>query len=369
MVQNVWGGMCGMSERSFPVIFDGHNDTVLSLTSTGRSFFERSDVGHIDLPRALEGGLGGGFFAVFIPDPEVPIDPVDPDDAAREALDRYSDESKRPPMMGLDHAQPEALRLAGTLIRAARESDGKVQIVRTARELQHCLDNGIFAMLLHFEGAEPLDPEGLALEVFYAAGFRSLGLTWSRKNIFCEGVPFKFPSGPDLGPGLTDAGKELVRQCNRLGIMLDLSHITEQGFWDVAAISTKPLVATHSNAHHLSPSPRNLTDKQLDAIRDSNGVVGLNFHVGFLRQDGQRDVDTPLSIMVDHIDYMAERVGIDGVALGSDFDGATMPAEVPDAAGLPRLMAALAERGFDDDALTKIAHANWVRVLRETWGE
>jgi membrane dipeptidase len=358
-----------VSERRFPLIFDGHNDTVLSLTSTGRSFMERSALGHIDLPRANEGGLGGGFFAVFVPDPAVPIQPVDPDEAAREALARYSDESKRPPMMGLDHAQPEALRLAGTLIRMARESEGKVQIVRTARELQHCLDNGIFAMILHFEGAEPLDADGLALEVFYAAGFRSLGLTWSRKNIFCEGVPFRFPSGPDLGPGLTDAGKELVRQCNKLGIMIDLSHITEQGFWDVAEITDKPLVATHSNAHMISQSPRNLTDKQLDAIRDSNGVAGLNFHVGFLRPDGQNNADTAISVMAEHVDYMVERIGIDGVALGSDFDGATMPTELKDATGLPKLMAALAERGFDDDALTRIAHGNWVRVLRETWGE
>jgi membrane dipeptidase len=358
-----------VSDARFPVIFDGHNDTVLSLTSTGRSFMDRSAEGHIDLPRSREGGLGGGFFAVFVRDPEVNIDASAPDDAAREAIARYSDSSTLPPMMELDYAQPAALRLAGTLIRVARESDGQVQIVRTAKELQHCLDNGIFAMLLHFEGAEPLDAEGLALEVFYAAGFRSLGLTWSRKNIFCQGVPFKFPSGPDLGPGLTDAGKELVRQCNKLGIMIDLSHITEQGFWDVAAITDKPLVATHSNAHAVSQSPRNLTDKQLDAVRDSNGVVGLNYHVGFLRPDGQNNADTPLSIMADHVDYLVERVGIDGVALGSDFDGATMPNELKDVTGLPKLMSVLADRGFDNEALTKLAHANWVRVLRETWSE
>lgn len=357
-----------MSSPRFPVIFDGHNDTVLSLMSTGRSLTEQSEQGHIDLPRARAGGLGGGFFAVFIMDPAAEVLSDDPD-SAKTAIARYSGESELPPMMGLSYSQPEALRAAGTLIRAARESEGQVQIVRTAAELQHCLDNGIFAMLLHFEGAEPLDTEGLALEVFYAAGFRSLGLTWSRKNVFCEGVPFKFPSSPDLGPGLTEAGKDLVRQCNNLGIMIDLSHITEKGFWDVAAISTKPLVATHSNAHVVSQSPRNLTDKQLDAVRDSGGVVGLNYHVGFLRPDGAHNADTPLSVMVEHVEHLVERVGIDGVALGSDFDGATMPLDLKDAAGLPKLMEALESRGYDHESLTKIAHANWVRVLRETWGE
>ncbi|HUG16198.1 MAG TPA: dipeptidase [Thermomicrobiales bacterium] len=357
-----------MTASRFPVIFDGHNDTVLSLMSTGRSFTERSDQGHIDIPRAREGGLGGGFFAVFVMDAAVQVDAGDRE-AARTAIARYSGEVELPPMMGLDHAQPMALKAAGTLLRVARESEGTVRVVRTATELQHCLDNGIFAMLLHFEGAEPLDTDGLALEVFYAAGFRSLGLTWSRKNLYCEGVPFKFPSGPDLGPGLTDAGKELVRQCNELGVMIDLSHITEQGFWDVAAISDKPLVATHSNAHVVSQSPRNLTDKQLDAVRDSGGVVGLNYHVGFLRPDGAHDADTPISIMVDHVEHLVERVGIDGVALGSDFDGATMPNDLKDATGLPKLMAALQDRGYDNESLTKIAHANWVRVLRETWGE
>ena len=362
-------GVLSASSNTFPVIFDGHNDTVLSLTSSGRSFFKRSPIGHIDLPRAQKGGLGGGFFAVFVTDPEVTIDPNNQEDVGKATQDRYGDIASRPPMMGLDHALPKAMQLAGTLLRLERDSQGQVKVVRTAAELQACLANGTFAMLLHFEGAEPFDEDGYALDVFYSAGFRSLGLTWSRKNIFAEGVPFKFPSDPDLGPGLSDAGKRLVKQCNQLGVMIDLSHITEQGFWDFHKLSTKPLVATHSNAWAICPSPRNLTDKQLAAVKESNGVVGLNFHVGFLRPDGARDENTPISVMADHVDYLVDKLGIDGVALGSDYDGATMPADLKDAAGLPKLMAAMQDRGYDDDSLRKIAHANWVRVLRETWGE
>jgi membrane dipeptidase len=182
-------------------------------------------------------------------------------------------------------------------------------------------------------------------------------------------VPFKFPHSPDTGEGLTETGKELVRQLNRRRVMIDVSHLNEKGFWDVAAISDAPLVATHSNAHALSASPRNLTDRQLDAIRESRGVAGLNFHVGFLREDGGRDANTPIARMVAHVNYMVERMGIDCVALGSDFDGATMPAELKDATGLPRLMRALADRGFTPEDLKKLAHGNWVRVLRATWGE
>jgi membrane dipeptidase len=358
-----------VSSGTFPVVFDGHNDTVLSLLSSGRSFFERSDEGHIDLPRAQEGGLGGGFFAVFIPDPKVDLDDSDPDAAAQATLSRYGEVSQRPPMMGLDYAQQQAFKMLATLFRVERESDGKVKIVRTASELQQCMDDGTFAMLLHFEGAEALDPDLDALEVFYQAGLRSLGPTWSRKNIFAEGVPFKFPSSPDLGDGLSDLGKALVRKCNALGIMIDLSHITEKGFWDVQKISDKPLVATHSNAHAICQSPRNLTDKQMAAIKESNGVAGLNYNVGFLRPDGGRDASMPLSVMADHIDYMVDKLGIDGVALGSDYDGAQMPEDLKDAAGLPKLMQELANRGYDTEALTKIAHGNWVRVLRDTWGE
>ncbi len=353
---------------AFPPIFDGHNDTILSMAGTGRSFFDRSDSGHIDLPRAREGGLGGGFFAIYIRDP-MPDEKVRDGVPSPETVMRtYGDERTWPEPMALDYAQSMALSLLGRLVQIPHASNGAVKVVRTAAELHECLDSGVFAMLLHFEGAEPLDPDGYALEAFYAAGLRSVGLTHSRRNRYCKGVPFKFPHSPDTGDGLTDAGRALVRQLNRRRVMIDLSHINERGFWDVAAISDAPLVATHSNAWALSNTPRNLTDRQLDAIRESRGVAGLNFHVGFLREDGARNADTPIARMVEHITYMAERMGIDCVALGSDFDGATMPAELKDATGLPKLMEALADRGYKGEDLKKLAHGNWVRVLRQTWG-
>jgi microsomal dipeptidase-like Zn-dependent dipeptidase len=131
--------------------------------------------------------------------------------------------------------------------------------------------------------AEAIDPNFELLDVLYAAGLRSLGPVWSRSNAFGHGVPFLCPSSPDTGPGLTDVGKELTRACNRLRILIDLSHLNERGFWDVAAISKAPLVATHSNAHALSPHSRNLTDKQLTAIGETGGMVGVNFATSYLR--------------------------------------------------------------------------------------
>ena len=350
-------------------VFDGHNDTLLNLhrpeRGGGRTFFERSERGHIDLPRARAGGFGGGFFAVFVP-PEQPAPPVSPS-APDWVL--TADPAKLPPplVLELPYAQRTAIAMTARLFRIEAESEGAVRVVRQADELAACLRAGVLAAVLHFEGAEAIDPELDALEVFYRAGLRSLGLVWSRPNAFAYGVPFLFPHSPDVGPGLTDVGRELVRACNRLGIMLDLSHLNERGFWDVAALSDAPLVATHSNAHALTPTPRNLTDQQLDAIRESDGMVGLNFAVGFLREDGRNDAATPLDTMVRHLDYLTARLGPDRVGLGSDFDGATIPQEIGDVTGLPKLIAALRERGYDDATLRKLTHENWIRVLRKTW--
>jgi len=348
-------------------VFDGHNDTLLSLYSgkrgSGASFFARSEQGHIDLPRAREGGFGGGFFAVFVP-PEGEREPEDKQKfATAEGFAR-----PLPPPVEPAYALRTAMAMSASLFRIEAESGGQLKVVRTADELAACLRDGVLAAILHFEGAEAIDPELNSLEVFYQAGLRSIGPVWSRPNAFGHGVPFRFPATPDTGPGLTDAGRELVRACNRLRILVDLSHLNEQGFWDVAGLSDAPLVATHANAHVLCPSTRNLTDRQLDAIKESDGMVGLNFHVGFLRADGGDDPDTPLEVMVRQLDYLAERLGIDRVGLGSDFDGATMPQAIGDVAGLPHLIAALRAHGYDDAALRKITHENWVRVLRKTWG-
>jgi membrane dipeptidase len=346
-------------------IFDGHNDTLLNLhlpdRGEGRSFFERSDLGHIDLPRAREGGFGGGFFACYVPNPE---DDGWTEESALEITENGYEVSDAP-RLDPNYARSFADELVASLFEL--ESEGGLRIVRTADELEGCLRDGTIAAILHFEGAENLGPDAGALEGLYETGLRSLGLVWSRPNAYANGVPFRFPSSPDTGPGLTGAGKELVRECNRLGVLIDLSHLNERGFWDVAELSEAPLVATHSNAHVLCPTSRNLTDKQLDAIKESDGMVGVNFAVGFLREDGGESEDTPLETVVRHVDYLVERVGIERVGFGSDFDGAKVPGEIGDVSSLPKLIAALRGHGYGEAELKKLAHDNWVRVLRETW--
>ena len=348
-------------------IFDGHNDVLQSIylpkTGKARSFFERTAEGHIDLPRMRQGGFAGGFFAVFVPSNSA----TDGFPGARPDSAATAYEMPLPAALDLTYAREITIKGMASLFRLEAESEGQIKVIRSADELTAALDREIIAAVLHFEGAEAIDPDLDALEVFYQTGLRSLGLAWSRPNAFAHGVPFKFPGSPDTGPGLSDAGRQLVKACNRLGILIDLAHITEQGFWDTTGISQTPLVVTHAGTHALCPSTRNLTDKQLDAIKESDGIVGVNFHVGFLRQDGRLEPDTPLSEIVRHIDYIAQRIGIEHVAFGSDFDGAIMPLDLGDVTGMPKLLQALRDHGYDEDALRKITYENWVRVLRKTW--
>jgi membrane dipeptidase len=320
------------------VIIDGHNDLVLHR-------WRGTPTLHMDLDAAREVGFAGGWFALYVPSPHAPDPPEIP----------YEVPLPEP------IAHEEAAAIAEELFAALCALP--VERATSADDFRE----GTVTAIVHMEGAEPIAPDLSNLEEWYDRGLRSIGLVWSRPNAFAEGVPFRFPSSPDTGPGLTDAGRELVRACNRLGILVDLSHLNEAGFWDVTRLSDKPLVATHSNAHALSPSSRNLTDAQLDAIRESGGVVGVNFAVGFLREDGGHEPSTPITEIVRHVDYLSQRMGVDHVAFGSDFDGALISEELGGAAGLPKLVAALRDAGYDDEAVARITHENWLRVLRATW--
>ena len=356
-----------MSESPPLRIFDGHNDArqfVDPATAEGRrAFFETGTGNAFDLPRARRGGFGGGFFAVAVPpDPRVPRLPQD---GLTISAGGYT--MPLPPPLDVAYAQRSTFALAARLFQLEDASQGQLKVVRDVEELAACLRDGVIAAVFHLEGAEAIDPELHTLEVLYRAGLRSLGPVWSRPNAFGTGVPFGFPRSPDTGDGLTAAGKHLVRACNRLGILIDLSHLNERGFWDVAALSDAPLVATHSNAHALCPSTRNLTDRQLDAIGASGGMVGVAFDVSMVRADGHLEPDTPLTDIGRHVEYVVERIGLDHVGFGSDFDGATMPRELADVAALPALIDALRERGYDEPALRKLASKNWLRVLRATW--
>ena len=341
------------SPRRIP-IFDGHNDVLLRLYRRGgadaaAAFLRGEDKGHLDLRKARRGGFAGGLFAIFVPSPD-------------------GKKGASPAAVELTDAQRAVFAMTSLLFRIERESKGRVRVCRSIGDIESCLADDVLAAVLHIEGAEAIDADFALLDVLHAAGLRSLGPVWSRPNAFGHGVPFRCPSSPDTGPGLTDLGKALVGACNRLRIMIDLSHLNERGFWDVAALSNAPLVASHSNAHAVSPHSRNLTDRQLAAIGKSGGLVGVNFAVSFLRPDGRRDKDTPTELMIQHIEHMLEHAGEDSVGLGSDFDGTEIPAELKDAAGLQILVQAMRKRGFDKALIEKLCFRNWLRVLARTWG-
>lgn len=345
-------------------VFDGHNDVLLRLlhdyaTDPKRAFLEGTPDGHLDLPRARQGGLVGGFFAMFPPNPKK---------TDFTASGTFGGNPPLPEPLTLEQGRASTLAMTRILLDLTREADSPVALCRSRAEIDASIAAGRLAAVMHIEGAEAIDADLDMLEILYAAGLRSIGPVWSRANIFGYGVPFHFPASPDVGPGLTEVGKDLVRACNRLGMVIDLSHLNEAGFWDVAGLSTAPLVATHSNVHAICPSARNLTDKQLDAIAESNGMVGLNFATGFLRPDGAMRADTDLDIMVRHLDYLIDKLGENRVGFGSDFDGANIPAAIGSVAGLPVLIEALRAHGYDEALIGRLACGNWLDLLERTIG-
>ena len=343
-------------------VFDGHNDTLLRLLlDPARPFATRADEGHIDAVRAAQGGLAGGLFAMFTPSDATPFDRF-----AAPSDERSDDAPPDGPVPPAGPVDPDGA-LRATLAMFARlrrlEVEGAVRVCTRADEVEAARRDGVLAAVPHLEGAEAIVDLGV-LESLHALGLRSLGPVWSRPNAFATGVPFAFPGSPDVGPGLTARGRELVRACDRLRIVLDVSHLNEVGFWELLDASERPVVASHSNAHALCASPRNLTDAQLDALAERNGLVGLNFAVAFLREDGGRDADTPVEAMVRHLDHLVGRMGEDRVGLGSDFDGTTVPDAIGDVAGLPVLLDALAAHGWDEATIRKVAYGNWLSLLR-----
>jgi membrane dipeptidase len=346
-------------------VFDGHNDVLLRLCGrqdppAERQFLQGTLDGHLDLPRARQGGLVGGLFAIFPPSPGTFDFSVFENPAGYDV--------PLPDQLPIGDARVATVAMAALLLRIERASDGAVAVCRSAAEIRAAIGRGALAAVMHIEGAEAVDPDFAMLDVLYEAGLRSIGPVWSRPNMFGHGVPFRFPSSPDTGPGLSDHGVRLVQACNRLKVMIDLSHLNEKGFWDVARLSDAPLVASHSNVHAICPTARNLTDRQLDAIRDSGGLVGLNFATSFLRTDGRMSADTGLDWCLRHLDAMIEALGEGGVALGSDFDGAVVPKEIGTAAGLPALIAAMRAHGYGERLIRRIACDNWVDVLERTIG-
>lgn len=352
----IHGSLSPMTDRP---VFDGHNDLIARLFSEPDfDFFTGRNAKHISLGALRQGGFAGGLFAIFIPPTK-----------EEEAGGKGDGSAKLPAPVPLDRAREVTMRQFSILLRLIAASKGALRLARTVSEIEEARGAGAVAVVAHMEGAEGISDSLEELDVYYAAGLRSLGPVWSRHNRFGFGVPIYRQGRADTAPGLTEAGKRVLRRCNQLRILFDLSHLSERGFWDVAELTDAPLVASHSNAWALCNSARNLTDEQLRAIGESGGLVGVNFGTLFLRKEGTVDEETPVSTVTDHLKHLVTVAGIDHVGFGSDFDGTVVPKEIGSAAGLPKLLLAMEEAGFRAEDIAKIRYSNWLRVLERSWGK
>lgn len=342
--------------------FDGHNDFLLRLwksqTPREETWLGETGAGHLDLARMKQAGFAGGLFAIFVP----PISSGPPPDfKALMANPPYA--MPMPPLMDHGTAQPSALAMAGLLHWMERAAPDDFGVCRSVADIRAAMAADTIAGVMHIEGAEAIGPDLDALYLFHEMGLRSLGPVWSRETIFGHGVPMAFPGTPDTGPGLTARGHDLVRLCDELGILIDLSHLNEAGFDDVAATSTAPLVATHSNAHAICASPRNLTDRQLHMIRERGGMVGLNFATFYLNADGRSDSAMGWDVILRHLDHLMTHAGEDHVGLGSDFDGCVLPDLIGDVTGVQAFFTAMQAHGLDATLIAKLARENWLACL------
>ncbi len=314
------------------LIVDTHCDALGAVVRGERRLGERSTQGQFDLPRALEGGVTAELLAIYLKTPQ-------PGSCMRQTVEY------------LDAFHREVEAFSDVAVAATRVDD-----VLRAKE------QGKVALILTIEGAEALEGDLSFLRVCHRLGVRSLGLTWNRRNEAADGV-----GELRTGGGLSEFGVQLVKECNRLGILIDMAHLAPAGVEDVLELSEAPVVVTHGNSHALVPFVRNLTDAQLEAIAAKGGAVGVTAVPRFLSENEDR---APLSALLDHVDHMVKVMGEDGVGIGTDFDGVrdARVEGLEDASTMPHLTEGLAERGYGRQAIQKIMGGNFLRVFRQVMG-
>ena len=307
-------------------IADGHCDSLGDLTNGKRDLTGTADFGHWDLKKAKQASIGLQFFAAYIEEEYKPF---------------------LASQRGLQHLE-QALRFID-------ENLDDVFLVRSKQDLDKLGLAKPIGLLINIEGGEILGESLFMLNLIYRLGVRSMGLTWNGRNAIADGVGESGSKG-----GLSRFGLKVIARMNDLGMVIDVSHLNEAGFWDVIYNTSSPIIASHSCAYGLCNHPRNLNDEQLRALADVKGLVGVNFCRDFLDVNGQGSIDD----VVNHICYISEVAGVDTVAFGSDFDGIPAPPDgLEDAAQFPLLIDKLARAGFNNQEIEKICNGNFVRVL------
>ncbi len=303
------------------IVVDAHADTLAEVAHGAFALGRENQVGHWDIPRARLGNVGVQFFTVT------------------------------------DFAQhvPRAMELVDFAYRQIAAFPEDLRLITRYEDISEACNEGKIGMLLSIEGGEALGGELGLLRNFHRLGVRAMGLTWNRRNELADGVLDARSKG-----GLSEFGAQVVAEMESLGMLVDVSHLSQAGFWDVDAIANRPYIASHSNARALCDHPRNLTDSQIGAIAARGGVIGINFCPEFLSEEGNATIEDVIS----HIDYIARLAGVEHVGLGSDFDGINhTPKGLENVARLPLITRELLGRGYGEDAILAILGGNFLRVL------
>jgi membrane dipeptidase len=307
---------------------DGHADSILDVLSKKRTLVDRSDEGHLDFPRARDGGLAATVQTAW---PAPSFYPV---------------------------ATARVLAELEAIVDQVEAAGERVQLVTTAEGIRRCHADGKLGVLLNIEGAEALNGDLSVLRAFCRLGVRILQPVWNHRNAAADGAI------EDGGGGLSGFGRELVAEMSRLGMALDLSHLNRAGFFDVLERSEAPVLFTHGNCRALHDHRRNLADDQIRALAEKGGVFGISFVNGFLTS-GRADV----ARVADHLERVIQLVGPAHVAYGSDFDGTdVLPLGLESVADLPNLTAELLARGYAESDLAQILGGNYLRVFEQVFG-
>ncbi|MGA3296164.1 MAG: dipeptidase [Candidatus Bathyarchaeia archaeon] len=322
-------------------VVDAHIDTLLEImvpparpikVPTPRKFGERSSKGHVDLPRLLESGVDLQIFAVYI-QPEYKI----------------------------ERALHRALQVIDRFYKELHDHEDKMMLFTKVSDVREAEKHGKIAAMLSIEGGEAVEADLGILRMLHRLGLRAMTLTWNERNQIADGAG----EGRTKG-GLTNFGVELVKEMNNIGMVVDVSHLSDPGFFDVIETTTKPVIASHSNCRAICNHRRNLTDDMIKILADNGGVMGMNFSAAFVDENKEK---ATLERVLDHVDHIVKVASVDHVGIGSDFDGIeTTPKGLEDVTRMPYLTEGLLKRGYKEDDIRKILGENFLRVFSEVIG-
>ena len=329
--------------HSDALVVDTHCDTLKCLSPrftrprdsmwddrTAFGLGERSPLGHVDIPRLMKGGVDCQVFAVS------------------------SSRERTPP-----YALRTALEMIDVFYGECERNMETIAPVTCYQEIIDAVEGGRVAAMLSIEGADVIEGELAMLRVFHRLGVRMVGLVHSLRNLLADGVTDRRTGG-----GLSELGVQAVEEMDRLGVIVDVSHINDAGFWDVMDVARGPVIASHSNCRAVCDHPRNMTDEMIGALAKGGGVMGMNFAPSFVHA-----TDPSVETLVDHIDHVVKLVGPDHVGLGSDFDGIpSTPVGLEDVTKMPSITSELVSRGYGEEDIRKILGANHLRLIKQVIG-